>query len=60
MFAPPVVEMKYPIFQNASFQSFFLISGCSFLINRLLADLYELMNFNNAISGLALNKSERM
>jgi hypothetical protein len=30
MFAPPVVDMKYPIFQKASLQSFFLISGLFF------------------------------
>lgn len=56
MFAPPVVDMKYPIFQNAPFQSFSFILGYSFLINLLLADLYAFMNFINDVSGLALNK----
>ena len=60
IFAPPVVVMKYPVFQKWDFHNNSRISGCSFLINLLLELLYALINLLNSVCGEALNKDMYM
>jgi hypothetical protein len=55
--APPVVIRQKLFDQKYSFQSFCLISGYSFLINLLLADLYAFKNLDNSELGSALKRT---
>ena len=55
MGAPPALNRQKLWLQNISFQSFCRISGYSFLINRLLALLYALINLLSSDFGWARN-----